>query len=464
VNDYTISGDHVILRSEWTTPVNSSRISVSSGFNVTRYGTAPGITEWPECLQEYVWEGFDGITAGDEVNIWLNTSDNGDSAFDVWTWTDYDSDCEIDEAELGSATLFSVDVYVAGIPESVSFISNTSGAIAIRLCAWYYTHSENMTYELQVDAGVYFEIDNTPDNPSEVVFDTYNLLRNIIVNITLYGWNSTDVMMVEFCNITVQNYFEPMISDLIAEEIESYVWSFSWSCYDINANDMNYFSVWISGDSGATYQMLAMNLSQSYWVWDSIGYSMLNYLVRIRAYSLDLTFGNRCSTSNPPHSYWPGDYSDATLTLDAGDVHSWPPGYGSVSIDSPADLSYQEGTSGNTIVWRPTPLVIGWNYLVYDVLCNGTQWTSGEFYTSDESIEVNIDGLSHGRYIFELRIGGTASDSVTVTVLPSEMDSLMGQIIHYGAIGVSIGSSLVIITVIVLTIRLRRDYYSKIPS
>ncbi len=315
------------------------------------------------------------------------------------------------------------------------------------------------------NSSIFVDIDSEVESPSEVMFDTYGLLPNCVVDIILYGWNSTDVMTVEFCNITIQNYFEPTISDLITEEIESYVWNISWLSFDSNTNDTNYFSVWISGDSGVTYQLLAMNLSQSYWVWDSIGYSMLDYLVRIRAYSLDLTFGNRCSTSNPPHSYWPGDYSDATILLDAGTVHSWPPGYGSVSIDSPEDFTYIEGSSGNTIVWTPIPITRGWNYLVYDVFCNGTPWTSGEFdIYADETIEVNIDGLSPGFYIFEIHIGGTASDSVNVTVFPNNSQSLFSQIIHYSAMGVSIGSSLVILTVIVMTVKKRRDYYSQMIS
>ena len=57
----------------------------------------------------------------------------------------------------------------------------------------------------------------------------------------------------EFRNITLSNYFVPVVSDIDTQEIESDVWNISWSCVDMNANDTNYFSVWISADSGWSF-------------------------------------------------------------------------------------------------------------------------------------------------------------------------------------------------------------------
>ncbi|MBY8996976.1 MAG: hypothetical protein KGD60_04545 [Candidatus Thorarchaeota archaeon] len=315
------------------------------------------------------------------------------------------------------------------------------------------------------NGSIVVDIDSLSGNPSEVSYDTYNLLGNYTVNITLFGWNATSTLTVEFRNISICNFFAPEVTDIVAQSIAPNIWNISWSCSDKNANDTNYFLLWISADSGITYQLLAINLTKSHYVWDSTGFSLLEYLVRIRAFSLDLTLGNYCSTASPPTSYWPGDFSDVTIELDAGDVHSWPPGFYSITFDDHPDIVYSEGMTGNVVVWIPTfhysqPYVVE-----YQVYCNNTLWTSGEYYpSSDQVIEVNVDGLEIGTYEFRIEMDWRTLHYVTVTVYPSNnnLASPWSQLIHYGAIGVAIGSSLVIITVVVMTIRLWRNNGSKI--
>ncbi len=319
----------------------------------------------------------------------------------------------------------------------------------------------------QNETGLDVAIDSEIGNPSEVVFDTYSLLRNITVNITLFGWNDTDVMTVEFRNITLGNYFVPVFSDSVAQEIGSSVWNISWSCADKNANDINYFSVWISQDSGVTFYLLARNLTRFHYLWDSSGYLILDsYVIRIRAYSLDLTFGNYCSTAYPPFSYWPGDYSEFLHPISAGDAHIGPPGP-VISLNHPSDIIYTVSSTGNMIVWEPNFHSVFQGYVKYEIHYNRSFLERGTFNPLiDKSIKVDVDGLDVGVHEFRIYIGARTLDIVLVTVLPwsSFPDSPMFQMVHYASIGVSIGSIVVILMVVVKTLQLRSDYLSKMMN
>ena len=83
-------------------------------------------------------------------------------------------------------------------------------------------------------------------------------------------------------------------------------------------------------------------------------------------------------------------------------------------LDSPSDLEYEQGDTGNEIVWTPSDL----HPISYEVLLDGNSiaaddWTGG-------AITVSADGLVAGTYEFTLVVtdvgGNTDSDSVTVTV------------------------------------------------
>ncbi|MHA1735394.1 MAG: PKD domain-containing protein, partial [Candidatus Thorarchaeota archaeon] len=77
-------------------------------------------------------------------------------------------------------------------------------------------------------------------------------------------------------------------------------------------------------------------------------------------------------------------------------------------------LSYVEGTVGHWINWSASDL----DPASYSVTRNGTLVTSGTWDGSD--IDVNVDALAVGTYIFAINVsdgsGNFATDSVTVTV------------------------------------------------
>ncbi|MDF1541362.1 MAG: Ig domain-containing protein, partial [Candidatus Thorarchaeota archaeon] len=83
-------------------------------------------------------------------------------------------------------------------------------------------------------------------------------------------------------------------------------------------------------------------------------------------------------------------------------------------IDSPDDLEYEEGETGNDIEWSPSDL----HPLAYEVFLDGTSLVADDWTGGD--ITVSTDGLTTGVYNFTLVVtdvgGNTASDSVIITV------------------------------------------------
>ncbi|MGY5863999.1 MAG: hypothetical protein RTV41_05310 [Candidatus Thorarchaeota archaeon] len=339
INGSSIAGDHIVINGSWNVPVTNSQITIRSGFNETREGTIPepGTTyELPANLnypQDFVWETFDGIHSGDDVRVFLNLTPGGDPSFYVFHWRDSDYDQEVDLNELGDL-IFSMDDDGFEISEAASFKSPLSQPIAIRVYCWNYAYSENMTYALQVDTRDEVVIESEPESPSEILFDTYCLFRNITTNITLSATHDSDVMSIVYIGISLANYFSPIVNmhppvrlDVelpytFPSTLTIPVWpilqgryNLSWTCYDLNANDTNYYSVWLS-DDGVTFLLFQQNLTETFFVWDSTGYVAMDHIYRVRAYSLDFTTNENdtslCSTDNPPESYWPGDYADSS--------------------------------------------------------------------------------------------------------------------------------------------------------
>ncbi len=68
-------------------------------------------------------------------------------------------------------------------------------------------------------------------------------------------------------------------------------------------------------------------------------------------------------------------------------------------LNSPTDVSYQEGETGNSITWIPTDD----NPTIYTITQNGTQIASGS-WSSGNPITINVDGLSPDLYIYKITV------------------------------------------------------------
>ncbi len=84
------------------------------------------------------------------------------------------------------------------------------------------------------------------------------------------------------------------------------------------------------------------------------------------------------------------------------------------TINTPADLSYEVGETGKTLVWQATDSYPYW----YNVTRNNTLVAEGIW--DGTSITINIDGLAVGHYTYTITVydtlGNSATDSVIVTV------------------------------------------------
>jgi predicted phosphodiesterase len=89
-------------------------------------------------------------------------------------------------------------------------------------------------------------------------------------------------------------------------------------------------------------------------------------------------------------------------------------------ISSPADLSFVEGTAGQTITWTVNDVFTG----TYSISIDGVEDDSGS-WTQGESIVYDVSAFTVGTYEVELEATDTstnsASDAVTVTVTAEEI-------------------------------------------
>jgi hypothetical protein len=107
----------------------------------------------------------------------------------------------------------------------------------------------------------------------------------------------------------------------------------------------------------------------------------------------------------------------------------------SPEIDTPDDLSYAEGTTGNSITWAPTDL----HPASYTVLQNGTELESDEW--SGGIIVVPIDGLSLGNYNYTIIVEDESGNKAMDTVLVRIYDGTPPTIDNPGDIGYEEGET-----------------------
>ncbi len=278
---------------------------------------------------------------------------------------------------------------------------------------------------------------------SNITFGTYYLDRtnqtyNIIVNGTT---NTNDFVIILRENVTICNFFSPNVVVIAPVEvgIDSDIWNLTWSCTDANADDTPYYFVWLSRDAGVTFVLLTHNISSFYYIWDSTDWLQASYMVRVQAFSVDMT-SNECSFEDPPESYWPGDYSDGFTPQFENDGFSFPHYLYVSSVD---DVTYEYNSQGNSISLTHSSSVYHPAYVEYTIRDNGSIWIEGTISPSmgEETLTINIDGLSIG--IHQIQIEFHMSEfvfvnftiNVTSNAVQSTLIPLIALSITVGAIG-----------------------------
>ncbi|MGY5863037.1 MAG: S8 family serine peptidase [Candidatus Thorarchaeota archaeon] len=341
-----LEGDHVVLNSTWSIPdvsglpeysvITGTRITFLSGLYATRPGfyADPGGTDaWPVPITwppvKYVWETVDGVAAEDITTVTLDAEHGADPSFDVYMWDDADADEEVDEGELASGVLLSVDNGGGGAVEFGTFTVPESGALAIRVFCWAWAYpGDGADYTLTVDSQVAIDLDSETGTPDYVGYDTYNFERNVNFTVRLTCWTETDVVWIlPVGMVRFQSYYTPEITVNAAVDLGGDLFNFTWDASDGNIDDTLYFSVWISSDDGNTYSLFGSNLTDMFFVWDSDGFLIDDYMYQIRVYDCDHTYPLGVgAAAAPPSSYWPGLFaSDSSASFEAGNVIYTPP-------------------------------------------------------------------------------------------------------------------------------------------
>jgi len=413
----SIIGDHVIVNATWndvsipelpeyqigTTSMAIYYGSLNYFTGSLVYAADPGGQFFGNIdPSQFAWVTVTGLNAGDEARL-ICDFDTADA--DIMMWPS--------SIPMASRTYANniVDMATGNKPETDTVILPETGNYEIGILDY---SGDGGYYYLTVDTRLGLEPIPVEGNSIEV--DTYYLMANQTYSIVVDGHTGANIVYnLEIPNVFIGNFFAPIVTVPTPTPIGGGEYSITWSCTDLNADDVNYYSVWLSNNDGASYMLLAQNLTETTFLWDSTGWLEDSYMVRIRAYSLDFTVPDLCDVSDPPAGYWPGDFSDGfSPPFLAGDTipgDTTPP-----SINSPSDIEYELGTTGHSIVWSPYDL----NPNSYEIYLNDSLIRSGAWNSTSETITEIVDGLEIGFYYYTIWVFddsfNNVSDTVNVTV------------------------------------------------
>jgi hypothetical protein len=433
-NGSTLVGDHVVLNATFPEELNVTRceMKVWSGFTytITRPLVIP--SKYPGGAfsglinhTEFDWVTITGIEKGLHVNVTCNFTVS-DVDFMGWDGTQDPSEYAYDNNIVNMAS--------GDKPENDVFFWESDSDTLILGCLNYCREIGNWTLYLKVGAEVITQSDS-----STIIQDTYDLgafNQTCSVNVTGYTeTNATYTLMRE--EVHICNFFVPKVTvsvePLLADER---TFNISWSTYDLNSDDVHLYWLWASDKYGYSYMLLAYNITDTWCSWNSSGWLENEYIVRVRAYSIDLTVLGKNELSNPPYGYYPGDYGDGfSATLSAGDVTGgviYDPNM-DVGVYPASEVTYNEGETGHSIDWEF--YVYNWGFspsmIHYQIYRNQTLIIEDIHYFSTEQmvLSIDVDGLSEGTYNYTLRFvnpgseGGLVQSSVFVIVNPSLSNS-----------------------------------------
>jgi hypothetical protein len=374
--------------------------------------------------ERLAWTTFSGIPSGVTVALVASWDTDRDCDFLAWHGGQDSESYSFANNILGSdmATDNSKEIgrFVWDYPSQSLYIAGFS-----MLSDWV---------SIRVDL-YYADYSNAVDEGNSVSCPTYYLGENITFDALYWGYTMDDLTEFAFFpDLTIVQFWAPVVTLESFGQVNATSWEVSWSCRDESPYDINLYEVGLSYHSEYFFVPIAENLSDTHYVWDSSGYEMDTYWLRIRAYSVDVLYHPGPYVSIPG-DYFPGDYGEAvTDGFRAGDM---PPtsGDGWVSLSHPSDIDFWEGTSGHTIVWTINfqEMDAPPDWISYDVFDNGRLHLSDEWNRGEPAqIEVSLDGLTQGLHNMTLVVynpdGSTSVDEVFVLV--SSSSSAMGLSLH----------------------------------
>lgn len=247
---------------------------------------------------------------------------------------------------------------------------------------------------LNVHEEIYIQLNDTlPSIPDSM--DNWTDIP--LVTISAHYANGTELGIEVLCFIAMYNAHLPIgnwsflsslaedtlnLENLTLDAEDIFFWGYSWE-------DDNWV---LSGEDWTIYSNYTIQVHVDYLKTDGF----------LTHYSVD----SYNTTTKEPAGYISlsrlgiEKYSDATAPV----------------LNTATDTVYTEGETGNTITWTPSD-----DYPAgYQILLNGTEYTSGAWNSTGEEITVNVDGLTAGVYNYTIIIrdfrGNIATDEVMVTV------------------------------------------------
>jgi len=292
VNEDVVWGDHAVVNMSFSAfnVVNLPEYEidyVEIGFLSGLYEVVTGDLVIPSAsydpfsgaiqLDQFAWARVDGIVEGDTVAIEVDFS-NGDCDIMVW-WADTDN------STWTYANNLVGDAMATGAkPEIGSFVAGRSGAIMVGIFDY---DLQAGTYEVTVDTLV--GVTDSAD-ANEVLYDTYDLLRNGTFTVEVYAYTDTGVVWdVTYLTLTFENFFAPEMKTVTVAGTGAQK-TISWTSSDLNAGDEHFYEVLISADGGTTYQLIALNITTTSYVWDSTSFLTRDtYRAKVKVFDNDPT-------------------------------------------------------------------------------------------------------------------------------------------------------------------------------
>jgi len=421
----SLIGDHVIINATWADSdiagfpewqIAFTEMEIYTGTLFYEEGdlihaTDPGGFEpYPIDPDQFAWVYVPGLVAGDEARI---VCDFDSSDVDIMMWH---SSIPMESRSYDNNL---VDMASTNKPETDTIILPMDGTYEVGILDYA---DDGGRYYLTIDTRVSYGPQRVNDNTME--YETYYLMGNDFCSILITGQTGSNLdYNVEISNVYIGNFIAPEITvnaptPVVGDEERTF--DITWSSFDRNVNDVNYYSLWLCSNAGVPLVQLAQNLTTTTFQWNSTDWLIDFYMLRVRAYSLDFTnftelgfdYGVRPDVSNPPEGYWPGDFADGfSPAFIAGDLVVLD--YTPPTINSPADIYFEELSTGHSINWTPHDL----NPHAYVIYLEGIVLRSGAWNSSSETIRQSVDGLAIGVYTYTIIVTDLGRNSANDTVL-----------------------------------------------
>ncbi|MHA1909733.1 MAG: hypothetical protein ACW98Y_20715 [Candidatus Thorarchaeota archaeon] len=250
-------------------------MGIGNGILIEKQGTlvipdaAYDVFSMPVDTTQYAWEFIDHIVEGDNVDIEVDFT-NGDCDIMVW-WADTDN-----TTWAYGNNLVTDQMATGAHPEVGRFVADRSGSLAVGI--YDYDLSEGQ-YTVTVDTRVgWYEF--AFGNQIATSFQVYDDLINAFFKLVGLLENGTTIEKSIF-GIRIITSFNPEIENIRVSG-SSAVKTLVWSISEQSTYNPHIYSILLSADENQTFQLLDTNLTDTTYNWDSTGFIVDTYCVKVR--------------------------------------------------------------------------------------------------------------------------------------------------------------------------------------